>query len=207
MSNLRDSKGELRVHLKECNPPYVLYSEVFPSQCQSHDQNNLCNETIEQVRIGQDCFPYLKLCSNMDPDHPSYTHSDHITFCQNYTFWNSKYRIDEEGFHVRPWTDETGGKIYACRGNFPGFNSHPFYDKKQVKPGCHKGHCPDVSDIVCNHADCLHGSYIQCKDKSYCIPDVLVCDGYVNCMLPDKEGIDEDSQFCTANRNYSSHNG
>ena len=41
----------------------------------------------------------------------------------------------------------------------------------------------------------------------YCVSGKFVCDGYVNCMLPDKEGIDEDSQFCTANRNYSSHNG
>merc|ERR1712126_669658 len=40
----------------------------------------------------------------------------------------------------------------------------------------------------------------------YCVSGKFVCDGYVNCMLPDKEGIDEDSQFCTANRNYSSHN-
>ena len=192
MSNFIDSEGGLRLQRKECNPPTVPYSEVFPSRCPSDNLKIPCNENVEQIRIGGACYPYHMLCTNMDDRSQTYSHPDHIAFCQNYTFWKTKVKKDEEGLSVRPWTDESGDKIYACRGNFPGFNSYRF---KHSKPGCRRAYCPDLSDRVCpiNSSTCDKPEYFHCKDNSSCIPATLVCDGYVNC----KDESDEDKEYCS----------
>ena len=94
---------------------------------------------------------------------------------------------------MRPWTDETGGKIYACRGNFPGFNSY-WFGEKHSKPGCHNAYCPDLSDDICarNSPLCNQARFFNCKDNSSCIPASLVCDGYINCH----DESDEDEEYC-----------
>ena len=97
---------------------------------------------------------------------------------------------------MRPWRDETGVKIYACRGNFPGFDSYDFQDKEQIKPGCHTARCPDLSDNVCSGTapECKPPVYFRCRDKSSCIPGALVCDGYINCQ----DESDEDEEYCSS---------
>ena len=49
-----------------------------------------------------------------------------------------------------------------------------------------------------NHAERRH--VFQCGDykssSDYCISGGLVCDGHVNCMIPGREGIDEEEQYC-----------
>ena len=64
----------------------------------------------------------------------------------------------------------------------------------------HVFQCGDLT----RDSDFSGGPYLA---SDYCVSGKFVCDGYVNCMLMDKEGIDEDSQFCTANQNYNYHNG
>ena len=117
----------------------------------------------------------------MSPESRVYSHPDHITFCQNYTFWQTKTKTDEEGHLVRPWMDNKGNKIYACRGNFPGFNSYAIrtdsnYKPDEPKPGQPKwfAACPDRSDLVrpANSSVCSLQKYFSCKDNSTCIPQV-----------------------------------
>ena len=80
MSNFIESEGGTKLQVKVCDPPTVLYSEVFPSRCPSDDPKIYCNETVERIRIGEECYPYHKLCSNMDPyTNPLYSHPDHIS--------------------------------------------------------------------------------------------------------------------------------
>ena len=39
----------------------------------------------------------------------------------------------------------------------------------------------------------------QCGEtRDYCVSGRFVCDGRVNCMLPNREGLDEENQFCSA---------
>ena len=202
MIDLIYSEGGYQMPKKKCHPPSRPYSEVFPSRCPSANPKIPCNEAVEQIRIGEKCYPYHELCSNLDPQSPIYSHPDHIAFCQNFTFWGSKVEEDDKGYLVRPWTDETGEKIYACRGNFPGFNSYfwvsekykTFSEKKHHKPGCHLAYCPDLSDRICPASSslCKSPKYFRCKDNSSCIAATLVCDGYVNC--PDKS--DEHQEYC-----------
>ena len=49
-----------------------------------------------------------------------------------------------------------------------------------------------------NHPERRH--VFQCGDykssSDYCISGGLVCDGHVNCMIPGREGIDEEDQYC-----------
>ena len=49
-----------------------------------------------------------------------------------------------------------------------------------------------------NHPERRH--LFQCGDykssSDYCISGGLVCDGHVNCMIPGREGIDEEEQYC-----------
>ena len=49
-----------------------------------------------------------------------------------------------------------------------------------------------------NHPERRHvfqcGNYTSSSD--YCIFGGFVCDGHVNCMIPGREGIDEEEQYC-----------
>ena len=49
-----------------------------------------------------------------------------------------------------------------------------------------------------NHPERRHvfkcGNYTSSSD--YCISGGFVCDGHVNCMIPGREGIDEEEQYC-----------
>ena len=89
---------------RPCGGP-LSYSSVFPSRCPSNDSKIPCEEEVQQIRIGEKCYPYHKLCSNMMPDNPDLGHPDHISFCQNSSFWSSTVGRDEEGYLVRNWED------------------------------------------------------------------------------------------------------
>ena len=62
-------------------------------------------------------------------------------------------------------------------------------------------HVFQCGDITRDYS--FSGKYLS---SDYCVSGKFVCDGYANCMLPDREGIDEDSQFCTAKQNQK-HKG
>ena len=183
------------------------------SPCLSNDSKASCDKDKDSTLIGKKCFNFIDLCSNMNPQHPYYSHPDHITFCQNYTFWKTKIEHDTEGNLFRPWRDDDGNVIYTCRGNFPGFNSYfPLSSwgssgrltlritgsgvPQHSKPGCKDlAYCPDGSDLVCPARDskCYKPEYFRCKDNMTCIPKNLVCDGFFNC----NDGSDEDQRYCS----------
>ena len=174
----------------------LSYNSVFTSRCPSNNSKIPCDEVVRQIRIGDNCYPYHKLCSNMSPDTPEFGHPDHISFCQNTTFWSNTTVKDEKGHLVRNWEDGHG-KIYACDGNYPGFNIKWYYSKLRIyKPGCRShAYCPDGSDRVCPswYRRCYRSDSFRCSDNKTCIEKGLVCDGTAQCG----DASDEDQNYCS----------
>ena len=124
-----------------------------------------CNLAHGLILIGNECYDYKTLCSSMLPNNKNYYHPDHITFCQNYTFWSTYIEHDIEGNPIRPWMSDENKTIYVCTGNYPGFGSyiprakHSKVYSSHSKPGCNEiAYCPDNSDIVCPADDTRCGT-------------------------------------------------
>ena len=86
-----------------------------------------------QVAIGHGCSPLVELCSTWTAHHrkETFKHPDHITFCQNFTFWNSTKkdgkaeRLSRDlSFTLAPILTD---RVFPCTGNFPGFYTYTNY--------------------------------------------------------------------------------
>ena len=179
----------------------VIYHQDPIKSPLSNDSKKIkfqCYVDYKSILIGDKNFDYMELCSNMLPEDPYSGHQDHISFCQNHTFWKSCIENDTDGIPIRPWRGVNDKKIYACTGNYPGFSLHyPHFPPRfhYLKPGCRdEAFCPDNSDIICptNNTFCDSSFFFTCKDNLTCIPSNLVCDGFLNC----KDGSDEDQGYC-----------
>ena len=179
---------------KICDSPKPLSSSS--SACPIEHSKTTCNN--EQVLIGEKCYHFKTLCRKMNPfkTPDDLVNPDHVTFCQNYTFWRTKVKNDTT---EKPWPRDEDGN-HACRGNFPGFSigyfpTRDYRSPHHLEPGCRDiAWCPDQSDIVCpaNDTRCDHQDFFRCSDNVTCVPSSLVCDGYRQCS----DGSDEDQEYC-----------
>ena len=186
---------------RNCSP--VVWSSFMPDYCPCMSvfrcsfsrygrgvMHPDCTKMIEQIAIGDKCYPIYLLCRDVglrrgEIPMSDFLHPDHIRFCQNFTFWKEKGVRKHHGpLKTRP----------RCIGNYPGFESSKYWINYQ-RPGCRRdAQCPDFSDIFCPASDpkCDRPEFYVCKDLKKCIPKNLVCDGHVQC----DDASDEDQEYC-----------
>jgi hypothetical protein len=117
--------------------------------------------------------------------------------CKNYTFWKGKecaVKTRHRDFDVRCKGNSPGQCLYyENMAYLAGFCDKSFTTYQFMRE---KSRCEDRSDWICTFdkekGDCEEENIYLCKNKEYCLPQDVVCDGYDHCG----DGSDEDPGLC-----------